>query len=131
MLLYASFSILAILVNIGMQDVMVSIYFGPMYLWVSMIAGTGMGLIVKYILDKKFIFKFRAYNLKKDSYTFILYSIMGVLTTAIFWGFEFLFHVFFNGERNMRYLGAVIGLTLGYIVKYHLDKKYVFNRKNI
>ena len=27
----------------------------------------------------------------------------------------------------MRELGTVIGLTLGYCLKYHLDKRYVFH----
>jgi hypothetical protein len=26
----------------------------------------------------------------------------------------------------MRYLGGVIGLAIGYLTKYHLDKRFVF-----
>ena len=29
----------------------------------------------------------------------------------------------------MRYLGGVIGLMIGYIIKYQLDKRYVFRRE--
>ena len=42
---------------------------------------------------------------------------MGLATTVIFWGFE---------TKEMRYLGGIIGLAIGYLTKYHLDKRYVF-----
>jgi hypothetical protein len=48
---------------------------------------------------------------------------MGLATTAVFWGFEFCFHFFF-ASKEMRYLGGVIGLTIGYVIKYHLDKRF-------
>ena len=35
----------------------------------------------------------------------------------------------FNND-NAKYLGAVIGLSIGYIVKYFLDKKFVFINKD-
>ena len=47
-------------------------------------------------------------------------------TTAIFWGFEYGFWLAF-GTARMRYLGGVIGLVIGYVTKYHLDKHFVFN----
>ena len=62
-----------------------------------------------------------------DGQIFILYTIMGLLTTAIFWGFELLFHVLFD-SREMRYLGGCLGLAIGYLSKYHLDKRFVFNK---
>jgi len=49
------------------------------------------------------------------------------LTTFIFWGTEIGFDAFFENE-NAKYFGAVIGLSIGYIIKYFLDKKYVFKR---
>ena len=91
----------------------------------SIIVGTGTGLVVKYLLDKRFIFRFKPQNVSHDSRTFVLYTLMGVVTTAIFWGFEYGFwHAF--GTAQMRYLGGVIGLVIGYLAKYHLDKKFVF-----
>jgi hypothetical protein len=50
---------------------------------------------------------------------------MGIATTAIFWGFEFGFNHAFQ-SKEMRYLGGLIGLAIGYWTKYHLDKRYVF-----
>jgi preprotein translocase subunit SecA len=41
--------------------------------------------------------------------------------TASEFGFDFLF-----GTKLMRYVGGVIGLAIGYAIKYQLDKRYVF-----
>ena len=92
----------------------------------SVAMGTGVGLAIKYLLDKRYIFRFRAANVAHDTRTFALYTAMGLATTVIFWGFEFGFHHLF-ATREMRYLGGVIGLAIGYVAKYHLDKRYVFH----
>jgi hypothetical protein len=55
---------------------------------------------------------------------------MGLATTVIFWGFEFGFHHIFE-TKEMRYLGGVIGLAIGYVTKYHLDKRYVFRTEAV
>lgn len=96
-----------------------------MALYVAMFIGTLAGLIVKYILDKKYIFFHTPKSKKDDGKKFILYSLMGVFTTFIFWGFEIGFDYAFSDE-NAKYFGAIIGLCIGYITKYFLDKKYVF-----
>jgi putative flippase GtrA len=90
-----------------------------------MFFGTLAGLIVKYILDKKFIFYHVVENKKEDAKKFALYSLMGVFTTLIFWGTEITFDTLLQ-DPNAKYLGAVIGLSIGYIIKYFLDKKFVF-----
>ena len=93
-----------------------------------MIAGTAVGLIVKYVLDKRFIFRFSANSVAHDGYVFVLYTVMGIVTTAMFWVVELGFdHLF--ATREMRYVGAALGLTLGYVTKYRLDKRYVFVNK--
>ncbi|MDR1529355.1 MAG: GtrA family protein [Burkholderiales bacterium] len=125
---YAIFALIAIGVNIGAQDLVVHLYKGPFYILISIIVGTGAGLVVKYILDKRYIFRFHAQNVVHDTQTFVLYTVMGGVTTAIFWGFEFGFHHFF-GTKEMRYLGGIIGLIIGYLVKYRLDKYFVFRKE--
>ncbi|MCW8336801.1 GtrA family protein, partial [Vibrio paucivorans] len=74
------------------------------------------GLIVKYVLDKKFIFQYTVETHSKDAITFFFYSAMGVVTTMIFWVTEYLFDAYFE-SKTMRYVGAVIGLSIGYITK--------------
>jgi putative flippase GtrA len=127
--LYASFALIATIANIGAQDITIRAYSGVYDILLSIIVGTGVGLVVKYLLDKRYIFRFRPRNAAHDGQTFMLYTLMGLATTAIFWGFEFAFHYLFaSGE--MRYLGGVIGLAIGYLAKYHLDKRYVFRTES-
>ena len=92
--------------------------------------GTGFGLVVKYILDKKYIFQYKTKNFRHNRQIFFLYTSMGLLTTFIFWGFEFGFHYIFE-TKEMRYLGGILGLIIGYICKYYLDKRYVFKMVSI
>ena len=123
--LYSLFAALSTLTNIGSQEVCIRLYDGPFNIPASVLAGTAVGLIVKYVLDKRYIFGFKPVNRSHDHATFLLYSLMGVFTTAIFWGSEFFFDWLFH-EKDMRYLGGVIGLMIGYISKYQLDKRFVF-----
>lgn len=125
-LLYALLAAIATTANIGSQDVLLRLYRGPFPVLVSVMIGTGVGLVVKYALDKRYIFHFQARNAAHDGATFVLYAAMGLLTTLIFWCFEFGFHALFGGSREMRYMGGAIGLAIGYITKYQLDKRYVF-----
>ena len=50
---------------------------------------------------------------------------MGLATTAIFWSMETVFWIIW--ETNfMREVGAVIGLAIGYTIKFNLDRRFVF-----
>lgn len=127
---YAIFALIATGANIASQDAVVRVYSGPFYVTISIICGTLVGLLLKYILDKRYIFRFRANNLSHDTKTFALYVAMGIFTTVIFWGFEFGFYYIF-ATKEMRYLGGVLGLAIGYLSKYHLDKRYVFRTEGV
>ena len=123
--LYAVFSGIAILINLGTQALSIAIYSGAYGIALSMGAGTGAGLLAKYVLDKRHIFAYESDNLAHDGRLFILYSMMGLVTTALFWAVEYAFQWLF-GNNAMRYLGGGIGLLLGYAIKYRLDKHFVF-----
>lgn len=127
--LYSLFAALSTLANIGSQELSIRAYQGPLAVPVSVIVGTASGLILKYVLDKRFIFGFKPSSRAHDQSTFLLYSLMGVFTTFIFWGFEFLFDWLFHA-KDMRYLGGVIGLVIGYVSKYQLDRRYVFKEQS-
>ena len=124
-IMYTIFALFATIANIWAQDLAFRIYQGPFELWLGIFVGTAVGLVVKYFLDKRYIFKYQTTSIQQGSKTFYLYTLMGVLTTIIFWGFEFTFDAIW-GTIEMRYLGGIIGLTIGYYVKYQLDKRYVF-----
>ena len=124
-LLYSLFAGLSMAANLVTQAVVASLILGTLGIYLSVIAGTIVGLPIKYLLDKRFIFKFKTQNIAHDSRLFVLYSILAVVTTAIFWGFEALFQIIF-GTELLRLTGGAIGLIIGYAVKYQLDKRFVF-----
>ena len=124
-ILYTLFAVVSTAINIGSQMLSIWVYEGPFSVEISILFGTAMGLPLRYFLEKRYIFNFTSKNLVHDGKLFIFYSAMGVITTLIFWGTEYAFHLIYDTDF-MRYLGGVIGLSIGFYVKYQLDKKYVF-----
>lgn len=127
--LYIVFASLSTAINIGSQMLSMGIYKGLYAVEISILVGTATGLPLRYLLEKRYIFSFKSSDIRHDGQLFVLYSFMGVLTTTIFWLTEYAFHLLF-AEDFMRYVGGVIGLGIGFYVKYRLDKKYVFVIKN-
>ena len=124
---YALFALLATLVNLGAQKVSLALYDGAWSLYLAMFSGTLCGLVVKYLLDKRFIFRYATRSYADDLGRFTLYSLMGTLTTLVFWGTEILFDTLFDFEQA-KFLGAGLGLAAGYTAKYRLDKRFVFRQ---
>lgn len=124
-MLYTLFAVLSAAINIGSQILSVWAYKGPFSVEVSILFGTAMGLPLRYFLEKRYIFFFTSKSLAHDGRLFIFYSVMGLITTMIFWATEYTFHLMYNTD-TMRYIGGIIGLSIGFYVKYQLDKKYVF-----
>ena len=122
---YAVFAGIATGCNLGAQALMDHAYTGPLTVYVSLFVGTLVGLVVKYLLDKHFIFYDSTTGVVRSGWQFIRYVLTGVLTTAIFWGLELgAYHVFHL--QAARYIGGAIGLAIGYWLKYQLDKRLVF-----
>ena len=121
---YLLFCVVAIFVNLTSQRIFIELIFVDNYI-IAILFGTLTGLISKYILDKNYIFKDFDHSLKNNSKKFTMYSLNGVFTTIIFWGLESLFY-FVYSTTFARELGAILGLSIGYLLKYRLDKKYVF-----
>ncbi|MWV59216.1 GtrA family protein [Rathayibacter sp. VKM Ac-2754] len=123
--LYVAFAALATAVNLGTQMLVELVMTGDWATIVAVLAGTLTGVVAKYVLDKRYIFRHETMNAAHGVKTFFLYGVMSGVTTLIFWGFEFGFlHLF--GTDVARYTGAVIGLAIGYVAKYHLDKNVTF-----
>lgn len=119
---YGFFAALATVANLGVQR-------GALALWPellpAMLAGTAVGLVVKYLLDKHWIFFDAATGLAQHGRKFMLYSAMGVVTTLIFWGFET--GAWYLWKTDLaREAGAILGLAIGYVVKFLLDRRFVF-----
>ncbi len=92
---------------------------------IKIIIGTGLGFMSKFILDKFFVFKEKHENIAHTFRQMILYGIMAVFTTFIFWSFQISFKLLFDFTFAEE-IGAVIGLGIGYTVKFLLDRKFVF-----
>ena len=123
--LYTLFAVLSTAINIGSQMVSIWAYKGPLYVEISILVGTAMGLPLRYFLEKRYIFAFTSRNLAHDGKLFVSYSAMGAITTLIFWGAEYAFYLIYETDL-MRYIGGIFGLAIGFYIKYQLDKKYVF-----
>lgn len=124
---YSLFAVLAIGVNLLCQELTLRVYKAQFQISLSIFIGTVAGLLVKYTLDKKYIFLFKTKHVLENSKKFLMYVVMGIATTIIFWGFEMSFEYIFH-DKTMRYVGGFIGLCIGYVVKYNLDKRYVFTK---
>lgn len=141
--LYISFAVLATLINIGIQKGM-ELFCGEFLLWkfyntliymnskisygliLQMGIATIISFIFKYIVDKLIIFKDRTSYFSNAHFKQVLfYGFFAIFTTLIFWTAELSFKKFFMFP-NSQYVGAVIGLSIGYTVKFLLDRKYVF-----
>lgn len=125
---YVIFAVIATIANLGIQRVVLMGGEG-LFVW-AVLAGTAVGLVVKYLLDKRWIFLDTSTGTAAHARKFTLYTVMGLLTTAIFWGMETAFWLTWRTDM-MRELGAVIGLAIGYFVKYRLDRKYVFGDNSV
>lgn len=124
---YAFFAALAIATNFLTQFLADTFYVGPFKIWVALVAGTGAGLVVKYVLDKKYIFRFETQSARHDLKLIIFYGFFGLATTTIFWAGELGFDAVFHNVV-LRYVGGGLGLVLGYYLKYQLDKRFVFRK---
>lgn len=128
--LYALFAGVATAANLAAQTAagralgLVAGALGPGY-WLALAFGTGVGLVVKYLLDKRWIFRDPATGLRAHGRRFTLYTVMGLATTALFWGMQTAFVLAFRSEAALL-AGGALGLGIGYWVKYRLDRRFVF-----
>jgi len=122
---YTLFAVIATLANLGMQRLVLTAGDSGAIFTAAIGAGTLVGLVVKYVLDKRWIFYDSSTGLRAHGRKFALYTAMGIVTTCIFWGSETAFWLIW-GTDTMRELGAILGLMVGYVTKYILDRRFVF-----
>lgn len=123
---YLLFAVIAGAMNLGAQQIVFK--FSPLQpLALSILAGTGVGFAVKYLLDKRWIFYDGYHGPTHEARKIFLYGSFSVAMTLIFWGFEVGFLAAF-GTTEAKYTGAVIGLAIGNFLKYRLDRAFTFGR---
>lgn len=120
---YVGFAVLSIIVNFGAQEAMIRL--APHALALSILAGTAAGFAVKYVLDKIWIFNDRYTTGAAEVRKITLYSLFSVFTTLIFWSMEIAFWTIWQTDLA-KYSGGLLGLTIGYLAKYALDRRFVF-----
>ena len=118
---YSCFAFLATLANIFTQRIIMSFKQTNLFFIFAILIGTVVGLIIKIFFDN-------TSGIKLQSLKFGVYTSMSIISTLVFWVTEILFWVIGQTE-HMREIGALIGLTFGYIIKYNLDRRFVFNKR--
>lgn len=124
--LYALFAAIATAVNLLSQFLVGLGLQGQWGLYVGIAVGTVTGLVTKYLLDRRWIFRFQARSRRHELGAFVLYGLFSVVTTIVFWGFEIGADLLFDSPVA-KYIGAAIGLTIGYVAKYWLDRSFTFS----
>lgn len=125
---YGLCAVAAVILNLAAQDVVLWKLHGQSGLIVALIVGTITGLVAKYLLDKRWIFFNTSTGPAAHTRLFSLYSVTGVLTTALFWATEAGFNAL-TPDGRWRSFGAIVGLTFGYFIKYRLDRQFVFSEQ--
>lgn len=124
---YVLFAVLATMANLATQETVYRI--APVArLETSILMGTVAGFLLKYLLDKKWVFEDSYSTHRRELRKISLYGAFSVLTTLIFWGFEMTFWVIWRTDFA-KYGGAVLGLAVGYAAKFILDRTYVFKER--
>ena len=63
---YAAFALVATMANLAMQRLVLSFGSGGRYFLAAMVMGTLVGLVIKYVLDKRWIFDDRSKGFKDN-----------------------------------------------------------------
>lgn len=93
---------------------------------IGSIVAVGITYIIKFFLDKFIVFKKIGRELKETSVEFIKYFGFAILTTIENIGIQFLLTNFMNTPLE---ISLIIALSIGYLTKFFLDRKYVFINK--
>jgi putative flippase GtrA len=139
-LYYIAFAVIAIVINMLFQAFteffvkffvpdLATINFIAFELWflAALGVGTVAGFIFKFIVDKFFVFRDRLSdddNIRKTTEQVSKYFLFAIFTTIIFWGTEASFYLIFGEQWYL--IGGIIGLAIGYTIKFILDNRYVF-----
>ncbi|MFX1490130.1 MAG: GtrA family protein [Promethearchaeota archaeon] len=94
---------------------------------IGSIVAVGITYIIKFFLDKFIVFKKTEKQLKQTTIEFVKYFGFAILTTAENIVIQFLLTNFIATRLEISF---IIALSIGYLTKFFLDRKYVF-MKNI
>jgi putative flippase GtrA len=144
---YFLFAFLMVLLNIFLQNVhkyyvvpFISLNFGHIDLIARFylstnpydlpeLIGSAIAVIITYItkflLDKFIVFQKSQTTIQQTGKEFMIYFSFAILTTILNIGIQFLLRLF--TPESWITFRIFIALTVGYIVKFILDRRFVFN----
>ncbi len=93
---------------------------------IGSIVAVGITYIIKFFLDKYLVFKKTSLKIKETSQEFFKYFGFAILTTIENIGIQFIFTNIFKAPLE---LSIIIALSIGYLTKFFLDRKYVFTKE--
>ncbi|MCF2141427.1 MAG: GtrA family protein [Candidatus Lokiarchaeota archaeon] len=150
LILYFSFAVLMVLLNIGIQNFHLRVifpwlqpklstipFFYTFYIStdpynmpeiVGSILAVGITYIIKFFLDKFFVFQQRSNQLKETGKQFTLYFLFAIVTTLENLLIQFLLGIWTNISLDFR---IIIALACGYSTKFILDKKFSFKKREL
>lgn len=126
---YAATAVLSVLANLVAQEATIR-GLPDAHLMVSILVGTLVGFFVKYLFDKTWTFREPYTTPLGEAQRVTLSGVFSVLTTLIFWAFELGFYAIWQTDFA-KYSGAVLGLSIGYFLKFWLDRRHVFRESNV
>jgi len=91
--------------------------------FIGSIVAVGVTYLIKFFLDKFVVFRNRDKNLKATSKQFLIYMVLAIFTTVENIGIQLLLS---NVFKSPLIISVIIALSTGYITKFFLDRKYVF-----
>ena len=125
---YVLFAILSTIANLLTQELVVRLARAAPVL-LSIVCGTVVGFALKYALDKLFVFQDAFAGALAEARKITLYGLFSVVTTLVFWAVEMSFWALWRTDLA-KYIGAVIGLSIGYAAKFLLDRRFVFRDRS-
>ena len=93
---------------------------------IGSIFAVGITYIIKFFLDKYIVFQKTGTELRETSIEFMKYFGLAILTTLENIGIQFLLSNFLNTPLEISF---IIALSIGYLTKFWLDRKWVFLKK--
>ena len=94
--------------------------------FIGSIVAVGITYIIKFFLDKYLVFKKTSETIKETSQEFFKYFGFAILTTIENIGIQFIFTNVFNAPLEV---SIIVALSIGYVTKFFLDRKYVFSKE--
>lgn len=91
---------------------------------IGSIFAVGITYIIKFFLDKFIVFQKKDKQLKETSKEFLKYFGFAILTTIENIAIQFLLTNFLNFRLELSFS---VALSIGYITKFFLDRRYVFH----